>query len=119
MVVWDMTLIDPSENTVMVTVDDEMGMILRLVVRWRTGGVTLTETGASANSAPSDAELYTAALSLAELMTDYYKLPVELADYLFSESFSYYKAEISGGRAYVTPMYGVVRATGFTMNERA
>jgi len=50
-------------------------------------------------------------------MTAYYGFDVELADYQFSGSLSYYKAEIIDG-GLVVPMYGVVRATGFTINER-
>jgi len=117
-VVWDLTLIDPSENTVMVTIDDETGVILRLVVRWKTGSMALADLKASDTPIPSDVELYTIAQSLTEMMTNYYGLHVELADYLFSESFSYYKAEISEGRSNSFPMYGVIRATGFTINER-
>jgi len=118
MVVWDLTLTDSSENTIMVTVDDEMGVILRLVVRWRAGSMNMTGAKPSDNTVPSDAELYNVAQALTEMMTDYYGRPVELADYLFSESFSYYKAEISDSRIHNIPMYGVIRANGFTMNER-
>jgi len=118
MVVWDFTLTDPSDNALMVTIDDEMGVILRLVFRWRIGNLGQAGTGGSDSSAPTDAELFAIASSLTEMMTDYYGQPVELADYLFSETFSYYKAEISGGRDHAIPLYGVVRMTGFTMNER-
>ena len=118
MVVWDLTLTDTSDNTILVTVDDEMGVILRLVVRWRSGNINMTGSVPSGASAPSDAELYNVALILAEMMTDYYGLPVELADYLFSETFSYYKAEIADSRISSIPMYGIIRANGFTMNER-
>jgi len=118
MVVWDLTLTDTSDNTIMVTVDDEMGIILRLVVRWRSGNVTMTGADSSGASTPSDAELYNVAQVLTEMMTDYYGLHVELADYLFSETFSYYKAEIADSRISSIPMYGIIRANGFTMNER-
>ena len=118
MVVWDLTLTDPSENTIMVTVDDEMGVILRLVVRLKAGSITTTGAKSSDTPAPSDMELFNVAKALTEMMTDYYGLPVELADYLFSETFSYYKAEISDSRVHNIPMYGVISANRFTMNER-
>jgi len=124
MVVWDFIMTDPSENAVTVTVDDDTGVILRLVFKLGVGGLSLIEAESAGKpdlsepQLPSDEAFSEIALSLTEMMADYYRHPVVLADYLFSESFSYYKAEISDSRNHTIPMYGVVRTTGFTMNER-
>jgi len=114
LIVWQMTLADPSGDAVTVVIDDETGVILRLVQR-RLSAVDFVI--ASKSPEPTDEELYAAAQSLTEMMTVYYGFAVLLADYEYSGSLSYYKAEITDGW-FVIPMYGVVRATGFTMNER-
>jgi len=114
LIAWEMTLADPSGNSVAVVIDDETGSILRLVQRWASATDSPVAKGAGK---PMDEELYEAAKGLTEMMTEYYGFYVALADYQFSDSLSYYKAEIYDG-GLIIPMYGVVRATGFTMNER-
>jgi len=114
LIVWEMTLADPAGSTIAVVLDDETGSILRLVQKWASASESPVATGARKSA---DEELYAAAESLTEMMTEYYGFYVALADYQFSDSLSYYKAEISDG-GYIIPMFGVVRATGFTMNER-
>jgi hypothetical protein len=114
MIVWEFVLVDQSDNTLTVTIDDETGVILRLVQRWRVRSDSPIET---LSQDPTERELFAAALWLADMMTSYYGLPTVLADYQFSGSLSYYRADISQG-GIVIPMYGVVRATSFTINER-
>ena len=111
MIVWELVLADPSENIVTVTIDDETGVILRLVHR-------LASAESQAISRPLDDELHTTAQMLVDMMTAYYGLAVELGDYLFSGSLSYYRADVTDRRGVIIPMYGVVRARSFTMNER-
>jgi len=115
LIVWEMTLADPAGSTIAVVLDDETGSILRLVQKWASASESPVATGARKSA---DEELYAAAENLTEMMTEYYGFYVALADYQFSDSLSYYKAEIFDG-GLIIPMYGVVRATGFTMNERA
>jgi len=118
-IIWELILVDPSDNTVTVTIDDEIGVILKIIYR---RGRRNPDSGEASNTMPpasSDEELHAAALSLAEMMMDYYGYPVELADYEYGGSLSWYKAYLSGGVGIgVIPMFGVVRANGFTMNER-
>ena len=113
MIVWEFDVSDPDGNTVTVTIDDETGIIVRLIyIQSRSGLLGETETFRT-----SDARFFTAARNLTEMMSAYYGITVELADYQFSGSLSYYRADINHGEQ-VIPMYGVVRATNFTMNER-
>jgi len=114
LIVWEMTLADPSGSALTVVIDDETGAILRLVQKWASAADSKVASG---SQEPTDERLYAAAQGLTEMMTAYYGYQVELADYQFSGSLSYYKADITDGGLRV-PMYGVVRATGFTMNER-
>jgi len=117
MIIWELTLVDPSDNSVTVTIDDEIGVILKIIYRRGRRSPDSADTGNMTPPAPTDEELYSAALSLTKMMVDYYGLPIELADYEFSGSVSFYKAYLSGGGE-VIPMFGVVRANSFTMNER-
>ena len=117
MMIWELMLQDRSENTVTVALDDETGLILRLIYRF--GGDRddfLVEAGAND---PSDDAFYPTARSLAEMMREYYGLAVTLADYELggNSSMAYYRADLFGGNR-IIPMYGVVRATSFTINER-
>jgi len=111
MIVWELILVDPSENVLTVTIDDETGVILRLVHR-------LVNADQQIAASALDDELHMTAQMLADMMTAYYGLTVELGDYLFSGHLSYYRADISDRRGLIIPMYGVVRASSFTMNER-
>jgi len=122
MVVWELTLSDTSENTVIVTIDDETGVILRLVCRWKLGSISQIKSDPpdpAGLSDLSDEERHDFAQSIADLMASYYRLPIELADYLYSESLSWYRTDVlDATTGQVISMYGVVRSTGFTMNEQ-
>ena len=117
MIVWELTLSDAPDNKAILTVDDETGMILKIILRQAVRNQnTAAENNASQQSLTNE-ELLKNALSLTELMKEYYSLPIILGDYYFNGSYSYYRADLpDGGR--VIPMFGVVRSTGFTMNER-
>ena len=113
MIIWEFELQDPAGNTVTVAIDDETGIIVRLIyVLGGSGPIMETETFRS-----QDERFFAAANNLADMMKSYYGVPVELADYQFSGSLSYYRADIDNG-GQIIPMYGVVRAMNFTMNER-
>jgi len=115
MIVWEINFALPEHGTIFVTIDDESGIIMRLVHRWEPGSYLDTEGWAPSSS---DDILYSVAERLTEMMESYYMLPVELADYEFSGSLSYYRADISDGRGSILSMFGVVRSTSLTMNER-
>jgi hypothetical protein len=51
------------------------------------------------------------------MMGAYYGLPVALADFHYSGGLAYYRADLSSG-GHVAQMFGVVRASNFTINER-
>jgi len=114
MIVWEFVLIDDFENTVIVSIDDETGTILKLIYRLGSLNRFFTWTGARGLS---DDDFYSTAESLAEMMREYYELPIILADYHLSGSIAYYKANLFGQNRLI-PMFGVVRATSFTINER-
>jgi hypothetical protein len=116
LVVWELTLTDSSDNTVTVSLDDETGVILKVLYR-RSAAAQDADGTSSPGAATTDEELHAKAQRLAEMMTEYFGQPVALADYQFSGRLSYYRADlICDGR--VIPMFGVVRATSFTINER-
>ena len=114
MIVWEFALVDRLGNTVTVMIDDETGMILKLIYGY---GDMNDYPNATESQGSLDEQFYATARSLTEAMKEYYGLLVTLADYEFSDSMAYYKAEIISGNR-IIPMYGVVRATSFTMNER-
>ena len=118
LIVWELTLSDSLGNSTNVIVDDETGTILKLIYRWESGSVLFP---GGINNAPnpglSDEELSAAALSLSEMMSNYYGAAVTLADYQFSGSLAYYRADMPNG-AEVISMFGVMRSNSFTMNEK-
>ena len=118
MIIWELAIIDTSGNAMNVTIDDETGAILKIIFRWanRSQIYPVGENSAMNNS-PSDEELYSTALRMSEMMEAYYGLPVALADYQFSGSLAYYRVDISGDGKLI-PMYGVVRSSSFTINEK-
>jgi hypothetical protein len=56
-------------------------------------------------------------LRLSEMMSKYYGVPVRLGDYQLGSNIAYYRADMYD-KGLVMPMYGVVRANSFTINER-
>ena len=111
MIVWDFVLNDPAENTMTITLDDETGVIIKVIYR---GDV---EPGASYAGPDGDA-LYLVTLELTEMIADYYRMQVILADYMLNGDIAYYKAELTSSDM-VIPMYGIARAHVFTMNEQS
>ena len=114
MIVWEFVLVDRSENTITVTLDDETGTILRLIFKLGSKNDFITDPGTSSSS--EDA-LFSVAHGLTEMMKDYYGLQITLADYTYRNRMIYYRADLPG-RNIVIPMYGAVKATSFTINER-
>jgi len=114
MVVWEIEVFDQGRNSTTVTIDDETGMIVRLIYRLGYSGGYLIESGITTGA---DEMFFRAAQELAALMTEYYGMHIIIADYQFSNRLSYYRADIFAAGV-VVPMFGVVRATSFTMNER-
>jgi len=118
-VVWELVLVDQFDNTVTVTLDDETGLIIKMI--FRRGRVSLNQgwTNSSPSMLPnlSEAESHDVAMQLSEMMAEYYGLPITLGAYEYSGSLSYYRADIQSNDQAI-PMYGVVRAMSFTMNER-
>jgi hypothetical protein len=115
-IVWEFKLLDRHMNEATVTIDDETGVILKLIYRQ---GNTPDDLADSTGEGPDGLffeEMYDAALRLTKMMAEYYGLRVALGDYQLGDNLAYYKADIAGG-GIVAPMYGVVRTTGFTMNE--
>ena len=114
MIIWEFEIIDDSGNVVTIILDDEKGVIVRLIYRLGNRDNALI----TLNRFESQDELFlTAARRLSEMMSAYYGASVTLGDYQFSGSLSYYRLDMTEG-GLVVPMYGVVRATSFTINER-
>lgn len=114
MIVWEFDIIDDSGNSVTLILDDEIGVIVRLIYRIGNRDNAMITEG---HFQSQDELFHTAARRLSEMMTAYYGVSVVLGDYQFSGSLSYYRLDITEG-GLVIPMYGVVRATSFTINER-
>ena len=116
-IIWELKIIDQHHNEALVSIDDETGMILKLI--YQLGDGRFRPAGSSGGEADSSLEddIHAAALELAEAMTAYYRMQVSLGDYEFSGNMAYYRGEMQGAGEAV-PMYGVVRANSFTMNER-
>jgi len=128
MVVWEFVLEDPSESTMKITLDDETGVIIKVIYK-RGAGAGATDSSGEQDKLPEGSatladesidgdELHVIALRLTEMMTKYYGLPVILSDYMLSGDLAYYKADLITSE-YTVPMYGIVKAGSFTMNEQA
>ena len=126
MIMWDFTLSDNHSSQVTLTIDDETGVILKMI--YQSNADILSEeiveeviSGSTffESADPSGDVMRTAALVLTEMMTAYYGRPVSLTAYelAVSGTLAYYMAELRGDGV-DTPMFGVIRANGFTMNER-
>lgn len=116
MVVWELTIADKADNTAIITIDDETGVILRII--FSQAGRSQNEAGGGGAAAgPTEEGLLADASSLVESMAEYYSLQIILADFANGRNRAYYRADITDSGRFVR-MFGVVRATGFTMNER-
>ena len=117
MIVWLFVVTDSNGNSVTVTIDEEYGAILRMVYRHSSRVRQVEMSNAGNAHGASDEELYASARHLTGMLTAYYQTPVVLADYMLSGSFAYYRVDYHDGDA-IIPMYGVIRAASFSMNER-
>jgi len=119
MIIWEFYLVDPFGNAATITIDDETGVMLKLIYTQGSLNLGLFGPADANNTEPSDEELNVAAIRLVEMMATYYGQPVIIGDYQYSvsRSLGYYRADLSEGGVTV-PMYGVVRESSFTMNER-
>ena len=114
MIVWEFDMLDSLGNSVSIILDDETGKIVRLIYRMGNRDGTLL---GPERALTNDEMFYTAALHLSEMMAAYFGKNVTLADYHFSGTLSYYRADISENGQTI-PTYGVIRPASFTMNER-
>ena len=117
LIMWEFRAVDRQNNEMTVTIDDETGMILKLIYQQRDGGAISGGTAGEDDSGLFSGDMNGTAQRLTEMMTAYYGLTVRLGDYQFGNGLAYYRADMYGG-GQVIYMYGVVRVNGFTMNER-
>lgn len=118
LIVWELVISDSFGNTVTMSLDDETGSILKLIYWWESSeNIYAGGLDNAISSIQADKAFNTTAIRISEMMASYYGLPVELADYQFSGSLAYYRADMLGGGEVIS-MFGVVRATSFTMNEK-
>ena len=117
MIIWEFKIHDPGRNEATVIIDDDTGTILKLIYQQGSIGAGQSELFRESGSSLTESDARNAALLLSEIMTAYYDLPVRLGDFQLSDNIAYYRADMYGG-SLVVPMYGVVRQTGFTINER-
>jgi hypothetical protein len=117
MITWEFRLLDVHANEAIVILGDETGLILKMIYRKGNDSPYSGEPEKSGNPQEAGDDLEDAASLLSEMMTLYYGLPVMLGDYQRSGDFAYYRTDMTGD-GIVVPMYGVIRETGFTMNER-
>jgi len=114
MIVWEFDVVDDSGNFITLTLDDEKGVIVRLIYRLGTRDSAMIP---ESHFESQDELFFETATRISEMMTAYYGVSVVLGDYQFSGSLSYYRLDLSEG-GLIVPMYGVVRAASFTINER-
>jgi len=117
MIIWEFVFSDPYGASISVALDDETGVILRMVYKRGSGNPLFEGVYPAVLPEPSDEVFYAAVLHLTELMTEYYGLPVVLADYDYGGTVAYYRADILFGDVAVHT-YGVVRISDYTINER-
>ena len=117
MIVWEFRILDRNANEVIVTIDDETGVILKLIYRRENGALNSGGSSDEDIAGLFNDEMYDVAMWLSEMMNDYYGMPVMLSDYHFSGAIAYYMVEMNNGNM-ITQMYGVVRSNSFTINER-
>ena len=120
MIVWEFTLTDRYSNEIIITIDDETGIILKLI--FRQGRAPTILGNPAGVSGLSEEEYYGVASRICEMMNEYYGIFVVFGDYTIGSNLAYYRADMygggGGGGGTAAPMYGVVRSSGFTMNER-
>ena len=128
MIVWELVVQHKNSSEVTVTVDDETGIILKMIFHYGDNMIFPFESDDDfVDSAPepnviievNGDMMHSAAQLLTKMMTEYYGLPIRLAAYELAANgvLAYYRAEMHGDGMDI-PMFGVIRSTGFTMNER-
>ena len=117
LIIWEFRILDRNANEVTVTLDDETGTILKLIYQQRSNAHNQDSNPREENTISARYDMYTAAQQLSDMMTEYYGIPVRLGDYQLGSNIAYYRADMYD-RGIVVPMYGVVRASSFTINER-
>ena len=117
MIIWEFKILDLYANEVTITIDDETGVILKLIYRRENGSLYSEELPDEDMAGLYNDELYDVAMRLSEMMDAYYGLPVMLSDYHFSGTMAYYMVEMNSGGQTIQ-MYGVVRSNNFSVNER-
>ena len=117
LIMWEFKVFDRQKNEMTITIDDETGMILKLIYQQGIAEPLPEESTGEEAFGLVNGDLHDVALRLTEMMTAYYGLTIRLGDYQLGNDLAYYRADIYSGGP-VTLMYGVVRVTGFTMNER-
>ena len=116
MIIWEFKILDRHTNEATVTIDDETGMILKLIYQQDSESTEPKMINNDDVNGSGD-NMHRAVLQLSVMLTEYYGHPVDIGDYQHSVNLAYYRADLYGGGSVVL-MYGVVRAAGFTMNER-
>ena len=118
MIIWELELSDRFGNSMAVTMDDETGIVLKIIYSCGDGSENDTEgINGPFGFGRSDEEFYDTASRTSQMLADYYGLPVTLADYQFSGSLAYYRADMFGSGKVIS-MFGIVRSTGLTINEK-
>ena len=116
MIIWVFSMHDKLENTATVILDDETGLIMKIIYRQASISIlNASEIVTGNRPSQSNEEFDATAHRLVDLMAEYYDLSVTLADYEL-EGIAYYRADIIGAGK-VIPMYGVIKVSGFSMNE--
>ena len=120
LIIWELALTDRFGNNMTVIMDDETGVVLKIIFSWGwSKGSAIDTDGSKAmmSFGQSDEEFYDTALRMSEMMNEYYGMTVTLADYQYSGSLAYYRADMFGAGKVIS-MFGIVRSTGLTMNEK-
>ena len=117
MITWEFSLRDLNSCEVIAIIDDETGVILKLIYKQVSSAAGQAGSAAEESYSSIAEKMYSNALQLVKMMTSYYGQSVGLGDYQHGTDLMYYRADMYSGPSFI-PMYGVVRPNGFTMNER-
>ena len=117
LIIWEFRIIDQYMSEAIVTLDDETGMILKLIYRYRGGTGAQQESAGESFPSLYGGDMSEAAQELVEMLSEYYGIAVSLGDYQLIGNIAYYRADMHSGSLLI-PMYGIIRTTGFTFNER-
>ena len=101
MITWELVVLDQSANMAIITIDDETGVILKLI--YQMGSDTLNPGGSEeedTHPTPGDM-MHRTARQIADMMAEYYGLNIGFGDYQLNGDIAYYRADMFEGGTFI------------------